>query len=168
MIGKLLKRVNLMNKIKLFFKATYSRLFNHMADYEDAYDEGWAAGQEEGIKDGWTAGKSDAEKLWKYLYEFLEQRNLLPDDGETNSFDMIESLHQWEKDLKETKKIRENAWRPIEAAPKDRLILLGLFPHSGFIYMPRKVGGWWNNKWNIFGATWEPTHWMELPEPPDA
>ena len=61
--------------------------------------------------------------------------------------------------------IPKNDWQPIETAPDDRLILLGLFPHPGFIEMPRKVGGWWDDKWNIFGGSWTPTHWVELPEP---
>lgn len=60
---------------------------------------------------------------------------------------------------------KDDVWQPIETAPTDRLILLGLFPHPGFIEMPRKVGGWWNDKWNIFGGSWTPTHWVELPEP---
>ena len=92
-----------MNKFKLFFKATKSRLFNHMADYEDAYDEGWAEGQEEGYNEGWAEGKSDAEKLWKAMYTFLKDRKLLDDSGETNSFEMMESLFQYENDLKSTK-----------------------------------------------------------------
>ena len=61
-------------------------------------------------------------------------------------------------------------WQPIETAPKGgELVLLSDvgWPHAtrrgG---APVKVGGWWDERWNIFGASWKPTHWMPLPEPP--
>lgn len=58
-------------------------------------------------------------------------------------------------------------WQDISTAPKDgSLVILCLFPHPGFIQCPRKVGGWWNEKWNTFGGTWQPTHWMPLPDAP--
>jgi uncharacterized protein with PIN domain len=34
--------------------------------------------------------------------------------------------------------------------------------------VPIKVGGYWDGRWNVFGASWEPTHWMPLPAPPAA
>lgn len=58
-------------------------------------------------------------------------------------------------------------WQLIETAPKDgSLLLLCLFPHPGYIECPRKVGGYWSDRWNLFGASWKPTHWMPLPPPP--
>lgn len=30
----------------------------------------------------------------------------------------------------------------------------------------KKVGYWLAGKWIVYGASWEPTHWMPLPEPP--
>ena len=59
------------------------------------------------------------------------------------------------------------AWQPIETAPKDGgLIMLCLYPHRGYNECPRKVGGWWDEKWNIFGGSWKPTHWQRLPDSP--
>lgn len=59
-------------------------------------------------------------------------------------------------------------WRSIKEAPKDRLILLSMVPHRGFLQAPIKVGGWRadKNEWEIFGGSWKPTHWTLLPEPP--
>lgn len=61
-------------------------------------------------------------------------------------------------------------WQPIATAPKEELVLLACvnWPHSiaRGEPCPRKVGSYWNGRWEIFGASWEPTHWMELPEPP--
>lgn len=63
----------------------------------------------------------------------------------------------------------EREWQPIETAPKDgSLVLLCLSPHRGYLECPRKVGGWWDDKWNIFGGSWCPTHWQPLPTPPTA
>ena len=58
-------------------------------------------------------------------------------------------------------------WVPIETAPRGTLVLLacaGWDPRPE--NTPIKVGGWWDNQWDIFGASWEPTHWMPLPTPP--
>jgi hypothetical protein len=67
---------------------------------------------------------------------------------------------------------QSNEWQPIETAPKDRLLLLccvGWKPSEAKGEpWPVKVGGWWNGVWNIFGASWRPTHWMPLPAPPSA
>lgn len=57
-------------------------------------------------------------------------------------------------------------WQPIQTAPKDKLVLLAMYPHHGYVEAPIKVGGFWDGKWNIFGGSWRPTHWQSLPEPP--
>lgn len=61
------------------------------------------------------------------------------------------------------------AWQPIETAPKVRgKLLLGFLPN----FYPNKVrmlvikwDGLWLDDRNF---TIKPTHWMPLPEPPDA
>ncbi len=71
--------------------------------------------------------------------------------------------------------LREAAdgWRPIESAPKDGTSLLLActdWPHSTVLGkpIPVKVGGNIGKGWEIFGASWQPTHWMPLPAPPAA
>lgn len=64
-------------------------------------------------------------------------------------------------------------WQPIETAPRDGALLLlacSNWPHSEVLGkpVPIKVGGYWDGRWNVFGASWEPTHWMPLPAPPAA
>lgn len=62
-------------------------------------------------------------------------------------------------------------WRPISEAPKDGTLLLlccvGWPPARlrGEPW-PMKVGGWHETGWYIFGASWAPTHFMTLPQPP--
>jgi hypothetical protein len=70
-------------------------------------------------------------------------------------------------------------WQPIETAPKDgRVVILGYrsdddgiaFP--GFYMCDPEQNHWGETGWfyldeNVLtGRTCEPTHWMELPEPP--
>jgi hypothetical protein len=59
-------------------------------------------------------------------------------------------------------------WQPIETAPRDRLLLLACadwpFIRARDKPIPVKVGGWWSEGWNVFGASWKPTHWMPLPD----
>ncbi len=58
-------------------------------------------------------------------------------------------------------------WQDIETAPKDgSLLLLCMSPHRGYLEVPMKVGGYWGERWNIFGGSWIPTHWQPLPSPP--
>lgn len=61
-------------------------------------------------------------------------------------------------------------WQGIASAPKDGLVLLACvgWPAAAAkkALWPVKVGGWWAGGWNIFGASWEPTHWMPLPPAP--
>ncbi len=72
----------------------------------------------------------------------------------------------------------EQKWQPIETAPKDgRVILLygELSVSTGGAVTPRKSSnevyiGHWHTRWQTGNfAIWEnPTHWMPLPEPPEA
>ncbi len=65
-----------------------------------------------------------------------------------------------------------SAWQTMANAPKDRPILLACadWPHSTLIGkpVPIKVGGWREDPgyWHVFGASWSPTHWMNLPDGP--
>lgn len=88
-----------------------------------------------------------------------EVRRNYPDDGKWHA----DAIREWNR--------REPSWQPIETAPKDgTLVLLCCvgWPHSVLRDepWPIKVGGWWKSHWDIFGASWEPTHWMPLPEGP--
>lgn len=73
--------------------------------------------------------------------------------------------------------VMENAWQPIETAPKDRHVLL--FGKQNPMSVLRTDGslvftGYWDamdDAWCSSGSTWEgpfyePTHWMPLPVPP--
>lgn len=62
-------------------------------------------------------------------------------------------------------------WLPIETAPKDGTLML--LANTDWVPAqirgegaPIKVGGYWEGTWNIFGASWWPTHWCPLPPPP--
>lgn len=75
-----------------------------------------------------------------------------------------------------------SGWQPIETAPKDRRILLyghidPNAPFDGLIWTaPRPFSGYWDEideAWCCDGSTWKGpfmkvTHWMPLPEPPEA
>jgi len=58
-------------------------------------------------------------------------------------------------------------WRPIKDAPEDTMLLLACdtWPPSRLRKetAPVKVGGFWDGAWHVFGASWQPTHWMKLP-----
>lgn len=59
------------------------------------------------------------------------------------------------------------AWRTMESAPKDRFVLLAAeFDCPGDWRI--KMGGWVaeRERWEIWGASWKPVRWMELPAPP--
>jgi hypothetical protein len=55
---------------------------------------------------------------------------------------------------------------PIETAPKDGslMMLAAEFDRPGD--WRKKVGGYWDGEWNVFGASWIPTRWMPLPPDP--
>ena len=59
-------------------------------------------------------------------------------------------------------------WQPIETAPKDgtEIILCDMNWPRVDGYRPRKIGLFYAGKWLINGGSWEPTHWMPLPPPP--
>lgn len=67
----------------------------------------------------------------------------------------------------------QSEWQPIETAPKDgTAILLACATWAHTVHLgrpvPIKVGGWNAEAggWQIFGASWRPTHWQPLPPPP--
>jgi hypothetical protein len=66
-------------------------------------------------------------------------------------------------------------WQAIETAPKDRLILAvdhGIirmvhWDSNQFAKNPRPFWTWWSNS-KTCERNFQPTHWMPLPEPPEA
>ena len=78
---------------------------------------------------------------------------------------------------------KESGWRPIETAPQDGTPILAWNAEYGaretrsITYTPGSPGfaegltdRWWQwdepkNNWSL---KWQPTHWMPLPEPPNA
>ena len=83
------------------------------------------------------------------------------------------------QELVRLRKVNEKyRWQPIETAPKDGTpiliysglrvdVPLGHVDHEKSIYISSFDGDWWIWDGN-FGAeyAYEPTHWMNLPEPP--
>lgn len=59
-----------------------------------------------------------------------------------------------------------NGWMPIETAPIDGSLMMLACANWPISPIPVKVGGYWNGKWNVFGSSWEPTHWQPLLKPP--
>jgi hypothetical protein len=64
-------------------------------------------------------------------------------------------------------------WQPIETAPKGRAVLVACefdYPGDWRIklgsYLPDHPDQF--HGWLIHGASWKPTHWMPLPQPPEA
>lgn len=64
-----------------------------------------------------------------------------------------------------------NQWQPISSAPKDGTLVLlfgegnqGQYIKSGFYDEAPRIGSDINWHW---GLTFEPTHWMKLPSPPE-
>lgn len=72
--------------------------------------------------------------------------------------------------LAEVEKALEPGWQDISSAPKDALVLLSCDNWESSLRSglepPVKVGGYWAARWNVFGASWKPTHWRPLPSPP--
>lgn len=61
--------------------------------------------------------------------------------------------------------IDQDCWQDIESAPQDQLLLLAAEfdgPHDWRI----KVGGYWEGRWHVQGASWKPTKWRYMPTPP--
>jgi hypothetical protein len=68
-----------------------------------------------------------------------------------------------------------NIWQPIETAPRDGTTVLLYFPDAGKSQID--VGYWiewevgdanWSNEWTDAEIDCDPSHWMPLPEPPEA
>lgn len=59
------------------------------------------------------------------------------------------------------------AWQPIESAPKDQVLMLAAeFDRPGDW---RMKCGYYTVKtgWRVWGASWVPTMWQPMPEPPE-
>jgi hypothetical protein len=60
-----------------------------------------------------------------------------------------------------------SAWQPIATAPSDgrKILVIGGWRTEAEIQ--KADGEWWRMR-KRGGGTAQPTHWMPLPEPPDA
>ena len=58
-------------------------------------------------------------------------------------------------------------WQPIETAPKDEQIMLAI-EFDGPNDWRIKTGYYFSEEqcWKVWGGSWQPTHWMPLPEAP--
>ena len=60
-----------------------------------------------------------------------------------------------------------DAWIPVsERMPDDSSDVLCTAEFDGPGDWRKKVGYWHEGKWVVYGASWTPTHWMELPAAP--
>lgn len=57
-------------------------------------------------------------------------------------------------------------WQPIETAPKDGTLILGVDAHSRIFVMEWENSSWLSDSCRDFGGFEYPSHWMPLPEPP--
>lgn len=80
--------------------------------------------------------------------------------------DAPEIVAQWN-----TRSDTLDKWQPIETAPKDKIIFLTNGKDADYYCR------WYKNRWNFWGVDdfdgmawvklpYEPTHWMQLPNPP--
>ena len=87
--------------------------------------------------------------------------------GSSDSYPAGLERERWRVWQAATERATAPKWLLIETAPKDRNILL-----AAEFYGPSdwriKIGGWADDakRWELFGASWTPTHWMPLPPPP--
>ena len=65
------------------------------------------------------------------------------------------------------KKFGAPQWQPIETAPKDEQIMLAI-EFDGPNDWRIKTGYYFSEEqcWKVWGGSWQPTHWMPLPEAP--
>ena len=98
-------------------------------------------------------------EAWRISYQSSEQ-------AARSAYQRAESLKSERDELQAQVKAME--WQPIQTAPNDEIVLL-----TGEMDGP----GDWRIKcgyrddttrsgWKIWGASWEPSHWMPLPQPP--
>ncbi|WBA60309.1 DUF551 domain-containing protein [Citrobacter sp. 21OH12SH02A-Citro] len=63
--------------------------------------------------------------------------------------------------------VTPDGWIPVsERMPDDSSDVLCTAEFDGPGDWRRKVGYWHEGKWVVYGASWTPTHWMPLPQPP--
>lgn len=64
--------------------------------------------------------------------------------------------------------VREPAWQPIETAPHQQTVILGLVGSPLRVTAYRKFNkAVWRHVHSSDYICFEPTHWRELPEPPN-
>ncbi|MGG7768361.1 DUF551 domain-containing protein [Klebsiella aerogenes] len=62
---------------------------------------------------------------------------------------------------------QNQGWIPVsERMPDDSSDVLCTAEFDGPGDWRKKVGYWHEGKWVVYGASWTPTHWMPLPNPP--
>ncbi|WP_249415216.1 DUF551 domain-containing protein [Citrobacter sp. RHBSTW-00599] len=63
--------------------------------------------------------------------------------------------------------VTPGGWIPVsERMPEDSSDVLCTAEFDGPGDWRKKVGYWHEGKWVVYGASWTPTHWMPLPNPP--
>lgn len=64
----------------------------------------------------------------------------------------------------------KSAWQPIETAPKDRFVLI-YDPNVNSVHVAmwtQEVEDWVPEGWDMYSDTVDASHWMPIPEPPNA
>lgn len=72
-------------------------------------------------------------------------------------------------------KLRQRDWHPISTAPKDGTRFLAYFPADPSCQQPPAIVDAFIENGNLripydgsYGHPYDPTHWMPLPDPPEA
>lgn len=60
----------------------------------------------------------------------------------------------------------QEGWQPIETAPRDQVLLLAAEYYGAGDWRIKCGCSLPGGGWLVWGASWEPTHWMPLPPPP--
>jgi hypothetical protein len=106
-----------------------------------------------------------------YLREWLKSYRVIPYWDVRQRFDEIDAA----LDLRDTRLTREQAWQPIETAPKDGTVILYAGTTDGIIHWVT-CGRWNEDGWyeinldysDIHGHADYPMMWRPLPDPPQA
>lgn len=90
------------------------------------------------------------------------------------SEEQVEELRRWARSYADAACAlrgaqKESGWRPIETAPKDEPILVGPTKRMDIcVAMNHSRDGWVTETCSEWVSIYTPTHWMPLPEPPNA
>jgi DNA-binding transcriptional MerR regulator len=97
-------------------------------------------------------------------------------DGMSNMLYTVRGNHaQLERFAELVAKQAEQSWQPIETAPKDmgtylflcnRVAIQGFRDATGMLHVCIEAGANGNPPWRLMRR--KPTHWMPLPQPPEA